>query len=155
MKSKVIIQELEQIADNHNGLLRAADVIEFARSPETALHTHFEWDDTEAARQYRLEQARKIIRMTITVFEREKTQTKYRMFVSLESDRVQPDGGYRFTEVVLSDSEKRMELLRQAKKDAQLFQQKYRTLKELAPIFDAIDRIPWNIEETVTELVAV
>lgn len=44
------------------GRLAPADVVEAARDPQSPLHSHFEWDDTDAARKYRLDQARTLIR---------------------------------------------------------------------------------------------
>lgn len=38
-------------------------VVEIAKDPESPLHGHFCWDDNEAAHQYRLEQARSLIRV--------------------------------------------------------------------------------------------
>lgn len=45
-----------------DGRLDPADVVEAARDPASPLHGYFEWDDTEAARQHRLGQARQLIR---------------------------------------------------------------------------------------------
>ncbi len=50
--------ELERV----NGRLAPADVVDAARDPESPLHSHFTWDDTEAAEKYRLSQARTLIR---------------------------------------------------------------------------------------------
>jgi len=66
-RNSAIQQELESIRRSAGGLLRPEDVVEFARSPETALHEEFTWDDSEAAHQYRLWQARQVIRVNVTV----------------------------------------------------------------------------------------
>ena len=54
--------ELQRIADAHEGTLDPTHVVEAAAPPEAPLHRYFEWDDTEAARQHRLNQARHLIR---------------------------------------------------------------------------------------------
>ena len=47
--------------------LRPKDVVAAAEDPDSAMHDHFEWDDSEAAEKYRLDQARYIMRsITIT-----------------------------------------------------------------------------------------
>jgi hypothetical protein len=54
-------QELEQelSALKRDGLLNPAGVVEWAAAnPESALHRQFEWNDTAAAAQWRLDQAR-------------------------------------------------------------------------------------------------
>ena len=48
MKSNEILEELEAIAKKHDGILRADDVVKYAKSPKTALHDKFEWDDQKA-----------------------------------------------------------------------------------------------------------
>lgn len=55
------LQELER----DNGRLVPADVVEAARDPESPLHHHFEWDDSEAAQRYRITQARTLIRSVL------------------------------------------------------------------------------------------
>ncbi len=52
-KGDLIKQELEALAEANNGILRPEIVVE--------------WDDTEAAKQYRLWQARQIIKVAINV----------------------------------------------------------------------------------------
>ena len=67
MARTAIVAELETIRRNAGGVLRPEDVVSFAADPDTELHSRFEWDDTEAAQQYRLWQARQLIRVTVTV----------------------------------------------------------------------------------------
>lgn len=60
----------EQLAEirERRGALTAAVVLEEARDPANPLHNRFEWDDSEAAERYRLEQARNIIRSARIVY---------------------------------------------------------------------------------------
>ena len=134
-----VLRELQQIAKRHRGVLRPHDVVEFARDDSTALHSKFTWDDTEAANQYRLWQAREVIRVRVTVLE--KAGVEYRAFVSLGRDRIRPRGGYRVTADVLSDGEMRGELLSEALDELERFQIKYQKLTELAPVFEAAKKV--------------
>lgn len=59
-KQEAIRQRLEALAEN--GRLTPAAVVEDAASEESPLHEYFEWDNSEAARKYRLSQARRLIR---------------------------------------------------------------------------------------------
>lgn len=43
------------------GPLTPAKIVEAATDPSSPLHTLFEWDDTEAARNFRLDQARAVV----------------------------------------------------------------------------------------------
>src|SRR3990172_4242220 len=136
--SKRIKQELETIRRKRRGLLFPEAIVAYARDPETALHSCFEWNDTAAAEAYRLVQAKYLIRMTVTTIEGSNEPT--RMYVSLSSDR-KDDGVYRLVTDVLSDDRKREELLADALAELSAFKRKYNVLKELENIFAAIDGV--------------
>lgn len=59
---KRIAERLAWIAKRDGGLLTPSAVVADAEDGSSPLHHCFEWDDTEAARQWRLEQARTLIR---------------------------------------------------------------------------------------------
>lgn len=143
-KAASIREELELIRDTHNGRLPPEAVIEFARDENTTLHSEFEWDDTEAAHQFRLEQARRIIRLNINVLPTEGGNVRVPMYVSLVSDRVRNGGGYRTLNDVMSDEDMREQFLTQALDEFQRVRRKYETLRELAPVFAALDRVARN-----------
>jgi len=128
--------ELELIRKSNGGLLDPEKVVEFAKDETTSLHSRFEWDDTEAARQYRVWQARQIIRVHVTVVGTADSEP-VRAYVSLEPDRGK--GGYRAIDDVLSDEDMRSQLLSQARRDMNVFAAKYRALKEIRPVIDAIE----------------
>ena len=61
-KIKFLRAEIERIRAMHGGVLHAEDVLEEAKNPASPLHPMFEWDNNVAAHQWRLEQARSLIR---------------------------------------------------------------------------------------------
>lgn len=63
---QIIGEELANICQQHNGELTPAAVVDNARDITSPLHDCFCWDDTEAARLHRENQARYLIR-SITV----------------------------------------------------------------------------------------
>lgn len=138
-----IKEELTQIFNEHEGRIPPEAVIEFARDENTALHAEFEWDDTEAAHQFRLEQARKIIRLNIDIVETPNGNVRVPVYVSLVSDR-RGGGGYRALTDVMSDADMRAQLLQQAIDELRRVQRKYESLRELAPVFEALDRVARN-----------
>lgn len=131
-----IAKELEFVRQKHDGVLRAEDVVEYAKNPETALHSRFIWDDTEAARQYRLEQARRVIRVQVESIEHETKFITVRNFVHLNGN-----GGYYSRDDVMSNAEKRKQLLDQALREAHSWRKRYENLNELADVFEAIDAV--------------
>jgi hypothetical protein len=139
--SKTQQKELDSIK-RPDGLLIPQSVVEFASDPSTDLHSRFTWDDTEAAREFRLEQARGVIRVSVTVIEESKVPL--RAYVSLRDDRQRDGGGYRSTVAVLANATLREKMLDEALDDLKALRQKYDTLKELAPVFSAVDNITVN-----------
>ena len=133
---KTIDDELAEIAAR-DGTLKPEAVVAFAQDPNTALHSQFEWDDTKAGHQFRLEQARKVIRVRVRVLPQ--SNEPVRCYVSLPSDRREGQG-YRTLVSVMSDEDRRQELLNMALAEAQQFKRKYEHLSELGDVFSAIDQ---------------
>jgi hypothetical protein len=101
---------LTKMARQNGGVLKVEDVLNEARDEGSILHKHFEWDDSEAAQKYRLQQARALIqRCKITLID--SAPVEIRAFVSLPVDR-ESGGGYRLTSEVMSDARMKEEMLR-------------------------------------------
>jgi hypothetical protein len=132
MANPAIIDALRSLTDN--GILHPEAVIDAARDPESPLHDQFTWDETEAARQYNLIEARKLIQVHVEFLT--PTSDPSPVFVSLRSDRPK-GGGYRKMVDVLSKKALREQLLEDALADLEHFRQKYHMIKELAGVFEA------------------
>jgi hypothetical protein len=61
-KTKAVRERLERIRRREKGILTPDAVVNDARDTSSPLHGYFTWDDTEAAKQFRLDQARTLIR---------------------------------------------------------------------------------------------
>ncbi len=141
MKSKTDIKQiLDDIARCNRGLLTPEAVVAFARPKSSPLHSRFTWDDTIAASQYRLWEARQLIRVTATLIGGDDVNP-IRAFVSLVPDRDRKAGGYRGIAAVLSDPTMREQMLADALAEMEVFEEKYRALSELASIFQAARKI--------------
>ena len=138
-------QELEQIQKEHGGVLHPQHVVDFARNKNSALHSRFEWDDGKAAKAYRIVQARQLIRVYVQVAA--DNVTEVRAFVSLPSDR-EAGGGYRSTDSVMTDEQRRAELLQMALKELAIFRRKYATLEQLAQVFAAAEAVEGKAART-------
>lgn len=134
-----IIGELAGLVSG--GLLKPEDVVEAARSRSSSLHDYFTWDDSEAAKNFRLWQARELIQCTVRYIPTNGDKKPVRVFVSLTSDRNEEGGGYRITADVLSHKELRTEMLEDALAEMKRFEDKYEPLKELAEIFRAFREV--------------
>ena len=141
MTDENVIEELHRIAKEHRGELKAEDVVEAAKPRSSVLHDRFEWNDSEAAQQYRLWQARQLIRVTVQMLGSGEDAVLSRVFVSLTTDRAEEGGGYRVMTEVLADDEMRRQMLEDAMKEMKLFRTKYARLVELAKVFDEMERV--------------
>ena len=128
-----IRKELEQIKGRRE-LLMPEEVVQWAHDhPDSALHGSFDWDDTEAARKYRIWQARQIISFNVI------KEHGVRQFISLTVDRVR-GGGYRNTQSVARHKEMREVMLADALGELKRIKEKYRHLVEFAAVFAEIDK---------------
>ncbi len=132
-------RELQEICEANGGLLRAEDIVAFARNKKTALHKKFEWEDTKAAHQYRLEQARRIIRVEVIM--PEGATAPIRSFVSFVDQRKEAGGGYTPMVRVLTERELYDQMLAEAMDELECFRRKYRKLEALAPVMEAIGKL--------------
>lgn len=135
-------KELENLIAE-DGLLHAEAVVKFAQDRRTALHSAFEWDESFAAHQYRINQARELIRITVTILPQ--TNKPINAFVSIRSDR-KMGGGYRKVEVVMKNPKSREEMLQAAFLELEAFKSKYAELIELADVFESIDKTIRTLE---------
>jgi hypothetical protein len=103
MTSEVTSAALRQIEDRE-GRLEPAAVVEAARDPASPLHSHFTWDDSEAARKRRLDEARTLIRsVKLEVTHREVTITTP---AYLRDPEAAPDvARYRTVKAIKGDAE--------------------------------------------------
>lgn len=130
---------LSKIASKHGGLLRPSDVVEEASNPRHPLHSRFTWEDDEAARQYRLWQARQLISSVKVTYEVQERKIKVRAFVSLTPERNDEEaGGYRRTIMVVKNKLQRDQMLSDALAELTVFKEKYESLTELAEVCKAI-----------------
>lgn len=155
---KAAREELEKIREKSGGTLIPELVVEYAKKKNNPLHKYFSWDDSEAARLYRLQQARAVISVVVKVIPG--TQTTVRAYVSVSNDRAdakkaarvaagkpEPDDDmekateYREITDVLSDEGRRRMLLADAYADLANFRRKYIVLTELAGLFKEIDKV--------------
>jgi hypothetical protein len=133
-------KELEDIRIANKGRrLLPEQVVDYARKRKNSeLHRCFEWEDSVAAERWRLEQAGSLIRAVIRVIPNPKGDPiRTRAYVSLPVDRVM-NLGYRTIEDVMSEPESEAQMLSALRAEMEALQNRYQTLEELIPIFEAV-----------------
>jgi hypothetical protein len=124
------------------GQLTPRLVVEDAKRKTSPTHGIFTWNNDEAAQQYRLAQARQLLRSITVVVSVQKdgrdSDITSRAFVVV----TKPEGRvYEPVSVALKDADMRAELLTQATRELGSFRKKYQQLQELAGVFSAIDEV--------------
>ena len=141
---------LELLRDRNGGELTPDQVVDDASDPTSPLNPLFEWSDTEAAHQYRLHQARQIIRSVIIRY-RETGGGPARTthaFVHITADSRQPF--YTNSAVAMADPALRAKAIRQAWNELQAFRRRYQELIEFGQVFATLDQL----EQTLPPLIA-
>lgn len=131
-------EEMERLRTLYNGRLESQMLVEAARDKESALHDHFEWDDTRAASAYRMDQAGHLIRsITVEIQKWDGEQAPVRAFVSVKRDN---DRSYTSVQHALSDNELRAQVLASAWAELEAWRKRHAELIELARVFAVIDQ---------------
>lgn len=130
--------ELSLIEKETKTSLTPEAVLERARTSNSALHEHFEWDDSAAAEKHRLGQAGELIRsIVIDVSRSNLSVTNIRAFVSVDQGG---ERSYISTARAMSDADLRRQVVRRAWEDFEALRKRHAGLSELARIFEAIDQ---------------
>ena len=122
-----VAKELREIARQNGSRLHPPDVVNAARDPDSVLHSHFTWDDTEAAEQHRLWQARQLIATVRIVIPNGANETQtVRAYHALRSD----DNGYRRTDEIVRTPELMDSLIAQFARDLERVTDRYDAIRE-------------------------
>ena len=149
ISAQVAGEHLEKLRNKLGKSVGPSDVLEDASDESSPLYAAFEWNDSAAAEQHRLQQARLLLNNLVVM--RIKVQhpnedlpriiTKVRAYHSVvQTDK---DGhssrGYETTARVMNSSDLRNQLLLDVYTTLESIRKKYKQLKELQGVFQAID----------------
>jgi hypothetical protein len=135
---------LYAIVEGNNGVLNPRHVVDVARDPTHVLHRYFEWNDGDAAESYRLLQVGALVRHVRFTVVRADPATRQVAISTTRGYQSRPSmrkehGGYEPVTAILSDPEKRAELLAQVIGELTAYRRRYAELSELQPVWFALD----------------
>ena len=134
--NKAARARVEQIRHKHKLTVRS--VLSDAEDPKSPLHKYFDWDDTEAAKKWRVHQAQRLIcavQVYIPTHKPEHTSVRVRKYW-----RGKPHV-YDEVKTVLRKKESREYVLAQVLRELERIRTTYAHLSELAEVFAAIDKV--------------
>lgn len=132
-------KSLEAIYER-DGALDPATLLVEASSADSPLHRCFIWDDSAAAKQYRLHQARQLIRVAVTLIPTI-NNGPVRQFISVSTLRRGDTGSYLATVDIMSDEQRYRQMRADAVTALIGIEKRFRHIRELNPVFDAIAQV--------------
>ena len=135
--------ELEALERANSGLTPGG-VVEAAKDPHCTLHGLFEWDDTKAAGLYRERQASDVLRAIVKVVSgpdgKEQVVRAFFNVVVQEQDE-EPKRCYINQESAFANARTREQIIEQAYRELQGWQDRWKTYSELMPASKEIQKV--------------
>lgn len=143
-----VATHLEKIANKNAGDLRPEAVVEAARTKRSPLHEFFEWDDSTAAHEYRLDQARHLIRSieVVTVDDGDRVNAFHNVVVKTDEDDENRSRAYVTLQRAMNDDDLKEQVIRTLYGQAQSFLRQAKAFerhaKDFEPVVRAIESLP-------------
>lgn len=140
--AQLVGEELEII--ERDSKISAENVVEYAqRHKDSELYKCFDWDDTEAAKKWRLQQARWVL-CSISLEIKEEPKQVQRVYVSIK-DKDTDARTFKNINEVLKNDEEYQQLVDKASQDLENCKNKYTNLLEKEDLKEIIFEIYKNI----------
>ena len=155
VQAQVYGERIEVLQEEFNGEVTPDVVLDDAKGIDSPLNEFFEWDDTQAAIQYRRSQARYLLRSIHVVVKVNDKETTTRAFhrVTIKEEEPEPaDNGHEEDEPearcvyvsvqrVFTDAELRQQAIEEALRQLTSWRNRHQQYQELAHVFQFIDTI--------------
>lgn len=146
--TRAVATEIREVYDASAGEDFARGVLARARNESSALHSHFEWDDSAAAEGYRLQQAEQLIRRVRVVVLREDDKPAIRVRAYVSGKRLSEAGmdlgadaglrRYLAIESVAGQSDSEATLLAAIQHDLNMLRSKYRHVSDFSALLQGL-----------------
>lgn len=139
-EAQMIGETLEKFR-KQNKRLNSELVVKKASDPKSCLHKFFDWDDSLAAQQWRLQQARVLIRHLRVIVEIDGEQIERRAFAHVLvkiKDKEFPEKAYVPVSITDKKSEARVQVIQQAMNELDSWIEKYRHYEELTHVIGTV-----------------
>jgi len=135
----IVAQEITRIIETNGGEVSPVVVVKKAKPKSSPIHDCFEWDNSKAARLYRLEQAKYLLRsVTITIQDTKGREIAVRAFPNIETS----EGNFYTTNaIIMDDLELSEKLETQVQRELLYLRRKGANLKRFSKIWRAVDSL--------------
>ena len=143
--AEIVGAHIEMLREKMRGELTPEDILADAKHDNSPLHSFFEWSDSAAAQQYRLQQARGLIRSVVAVYvQPDRPAIRTRAYVHVARPGDEPH--YREASHAMSQKSTRDDVLKRALGELIGWQRRYSELLEFAEFCDTIDQLRLKLE---------
>lgn len=142
VKAEIAGTELDRITKENDGRLTPKHVVSESRPASAPLHPVFEWDDSIAAELHREEQARCLIRSTLTIISAGEVETPIKSYLNVDPHKEEgsEERFYVPSGVAMTDEEYHTYVVADAERYLLGAKERFKQIKEMAGIFAEIDR---------------
>jgi hypothetical protein len=147
--AKAVGEHIELLRKQFHGELTPEDILADAKHDNSPLHPYFEWDDSAAAYQHRLAQARGLIRAVVAVYvDDEKVQPAVRTKAYVHINEPSAPH-YREVSHAMSQAKTRQMVLQRAWRELQAWKTRYSDLSEFADLFEVINEVDKHLPKAI------
>lgn len=141
---KAVVSEMKQIQRDYS-VVNPISVVERAKSPKSALHRYFDWNDSSAGAKYRLWQARQLIAQVHIVDSDDPNCEPVRAFVHVKPDIDDEDfvygPGYVATETINKKPNFQNQVLLYAEQQLMQWRKRYGSYAKFWKVAEEIDKL--------------
>lgn len=117
-------------------------IVNRAEDKSTELHKCFTWEDTEAAKKWRLQEARQVVNhLVVRRSPKEDKKTEVRLFHKTDNN-----DGYKPVTVIVRKQDEYTSMLQRALGELKAFQKKYSILSDNEELMKLIEQIEEQIQ---------
>lgn len=155
VKAEDAYNAIEAVRKKNGGHVSPNDLLAVAKRKNHVLHSIFEWNDDEAAKQHRLTQARTLLRSIEVVYDElpERPMRSHEIVQTKKRGDDQSQTLYTTTDLAMADPVARDALIATAIRQAMAFRRRFQNLRELQLIFEAIDKVADKIGDESADVV--
>lgn len=148
-------EHIEILLEGNDGIVTPEHLLADAQEITSPLHDFFEWANDVAAHEWRLRQARYLLRSIHVIIKREDGQEEearalYNVHVS-PPDSEASFSVYVAIQRIIDESDLRQQIIEKALRSLMTWQKRYRQYKEFASVFAAIEGVEESLNDKIVE----
>lgn len=137
-----VVGGVVEYLEEKNGNITNEAFLEYSRDKSSPTHSMINWNDSECAERYRLDQCRRIInslQVKVTLRSVESKPKKVSAYVNVNESSRAKKAKYNFIVNALEDTESREHIINRMYRDMKAFAERYEIYSEAAEVVQAIN----------------